>query len=414
MKFSRRMVVGAAALMAVTTVAGCAGSTTASSSDLQFVTDKSWDFEKFSAVSKDDIDVSLDPAYYADQNAFQAFIKQSFRSNKAPGLFTWHTGSSLEDLVSEGLVAETTDIWEKAVADGDISESVRDLYTIDGKQYCTPISVDDWVMYYDKRTFSDLGLEVPTTWDEMMTVSDTLVDAGIAPFWNSGGNPWAFVWFQILTAGTDVELYNDLMSGDAKFTDPEVVEVMNVWLDMKEKGYFSDPGSKTPGETQIKDQEVAMIPFGTWYASTLDTVGLESGTDWGVFPIPNVNPDQEVTPVAIETAPACVPEKSAQRELGLEYSEWWMGTEAQTAWSEQQGNLPFNPKATAATEEFQKIGEEYTDPKYTFYLRYYEAAPAPILTSSLDEFTGFMTNPGDPMPYLEGIQKVADEYWSEH
>ncbi|PCE15610.1 hypothetical protein AUC47_12050 [Microbacterium sp. SZ1] len=176
------MIVATAALVTVASVAGCAGSTAGSSTDLQFVTDKSWDFEKFSAVSKDDIDVSLDPAYYADQNAFQAFIKQSFRSNKAPGLFTWHTGSSLEDLVSEGLVAETTDIWEKAVADGDISESVKDLYTIDGKQYCTPISVDDWVMYYDKRTFSELGLEVPTTWDEMMTVADTLVDAGIAPF----------------------------------------------------------------------------------------------------------------------------------------------------------------------------------------------------------------------------------------
>jgi multiple sugar transport system substrate-binding protein len=25
-----------------------------------------------------------------------------------------------------------------------------------------------------------------------------------------------------------------------------------------------------------------------------------------------------------------------------------------------------------------------------------------------------MTNPGDPMPYLEGIQRVADEYWSEN
>ncbi len=413
MKLSRKAATGAAALIIVASVAGCS-SPSASSNELTFVTDKSWDFEKFSAVSKDDMDVALDPAYYADVNAFQAFIKQSFRSNKAPGLFTWHTGSSLEDLVAEGLVAETTDIWDKAIADGNISESVKDLYTIDGAQYCTPISVDNWVMYYDKRTFADLGLEVPTTWDEMMTTADTLVDAGVAPFWNSGGNPWAFVWFQILTAGTDVDLYNALIAGEAKFTDPEIVEVMNIWLDMKENGYFTDPGSKTPAETQIKDQEVAMIPFGTWYSSTLDTVGLESGTDWGVFPIPNVNPEQETTPVAIETAPACVPEKSAQRDLGLEYSEWWMGTTAQTAWSEQQGNLPFNPNATAGTEEFQKIGQEYADPKYEFYLRYYEAAPAPILTASLDEFTGFMTNPGDPMPFLEGIQRVADEYWSEN
>lgn len=415
MRRARRSLAAIAAFAAVTFgAAGCAGSPQpqATTGELTFITDKSWDFDAFSDVSKDAIDISLDSTHYADLNAFEAFVKQSLRSNKAPGLFTWHTGSQLQELVDAGLVAETTDLWDAAIENGDVAESVRDFYTVDGKQYCTPISVDSWVMYYDKRTFEEYGLEVPTTWDEMMDVADTLVDEGVAPFWNSSGNPWAFVWFQILTAGTDLGLYNDLVSGEADFTDPAVVDVMNQWLDMKQKGYFTDPGSKTPAETQFKDQQVAMIPFGTWYASTLDTVGLKPGEDWGVFPIPNVNPDQETTPVATETAPVCVPEKSPEKTLGMTYSEWWMGAEAQTAWSKQQNNLPFNPHASANTEEFTSIGEEYTDPKYEFYLRYYEAAPAPILTASLDQFTGFMTNPGDPMPFLEGIQSVADEYWA--
>ncbi|PJJ71353.1 multiple sugar transport system substrate-binding protein [Diaminobutyricimonas aerilata] len=404
----------AALAVAGVVLAGCAGSgpSDATTGDLTFINDKTWDFKKFSKVSEEDIDVKLVPTSYADQEAFQAFVKQSFRTNKSPGLFTWHTGGQLEELVAEDLVAETTDIWTEAIENGDVAESVRDLYTIDGKQYCTPISVDDWVMYYDKRTFSDLGLEPPTNWDELMDVADALVDGGVAPFWNSSGNPWAFVWFQILTAGTDLELYHDLTTGEASFTDPRVVDIMNTWLDMKKKGYFTDPGSKVAAETQMKDQQVAMIPFGTWYASTLDTVGLKSGEDWGVFPIPNVNPEQAVTPVAIETAPACVAETSNQKALGLEYSKWWMSTEAQTAWSEQQGNLPYNPHAEASTEEFKAIGEEFAKPDYEFYLRYYEAAPAPILTASLDQFTGFMTNPGDPTPYLEGIEKVAAEHWA--
>ncbi|WP_221584782.1 ABC transporter substrate-binding protein [Microbacterium sp. G2-8] len=417
MRNARRRLVAVAATAAMAFgAAGCAGSSgsQATTGELTFVTDKSWDFDAFSKVSDEAIDISLDSTHYADVNAFEAFVKQSLRSNKAPGLFTWHTGGKLEDLVEAGVVAETTELWDAAIADGEVAESVRDFYTVDGKQYCTPISVDSWVMYYDKRTFEEHGLEVPTTWDEMMSVADVLVDEGVAPFWNSSGNPWAFVWFQILLAGTDVDLYEDLVSGEASFTDPEVVEVMDIWLDMKEKGYFSDPGSKTPGETQMKDQQVAMMPFGTWYASTLDTVGLEAGTDWGAFPIPNVNADQEVTPVATETAPACVPEKSDEKELGLEYSEWWMGAEAQTAWSEQQGNLPYNPTAEASSDEFAAIGDEYAGDGYQFYLRYYEAVPAEILTASLDQFTGFMTNPGDPMPYLEGIERVADEYWADH
>lgn len=402
-------------LVASVSMAGCstARPSDATTGELIFVNDKPWDFDKFSPISEEAIDVSLNSTTYADQNAFQAFVKQSFRTDRSPGLFTWYTGNQLAELVAEGLVAETSDIWSAAVDSGYVAESVRDLYTVDGKQYCTPITVDDWVMYYDMRTFEKYGLTPPTTWDEMIDVADVLVDNGIPPFFNSSGNPWAFVWFQILTAGTDLSLYQDLTTGDASFTDPRVVDIMNTWLDMKEKGYFTDPGSKIADATQMKDQQVAMIPSGTWFASSLVTVGLTGGEDWGVFPIPNVNPNQTTTPVAIETAPACVAENSNQKKLGLAYSAWWMTPEAQTAWSEQEGNLPYNPKSTATTEEFKAISEEFADPSYEFYLRYYEAAPTPILTASLDQFTGFMTNPGDPMPYLEGIQRVAEDYWAD-
>jgi len=412
----------ALAVAASFVLSSCSSSTPSSSTTagvstdtLNFVNDKSWDFKSFSQVSQADIKVSLNSSTYADQPAFQAFVKQSFRTNKSPGLFTWHTGTQLKELVDQNLVADTSSIWTEAIANGQIAASVKDLYTINGKQYCTPISVDDWVMYYDKKTFAKYGLTPPTTWAEMMSDAAVLKKNGIAPFWSSGGNPWAFVWFQILVAGTDLQLFKDLSTGKASYTDPKVVSIMNTWLDMEKKGYFSDPGSKTAPETQMKDGKLAMIPFGTWYASTIDQVGLKPGTDWGVFTIPNVNPAQAKTPVAIETAPACVAENSSQKDLGLKYSAWWMTSDAQTAWSKQQNNLPYNPKATAATQTFVDAGKEIANnDKYETYLRYYEATPKVILTTALDGFTGFMTNPGDPTTYLQGIQKVADTYWASN
>jgi multiple sugar transport system substrate-binding protein len=413
-KIRRLIPVVAMALAASALLVSCTSSTTsgATTGTLNFVNDKSWDFKAFSKVSQKDIKVSLNSSTYADQPAFQAFVKQSFRTNKSPGLFTWHTGDQLDQLVKQNLVADTSSIWKKAIANGQIDKSVEDLYTIGGKQYCTPISVDDWVMYYDKKTFAKYGLSAPKTWTEMMADAAVLKKNGIAPFWSSGGDPWAFVWFQILVAGTDLQLYKDLSTGKASYTDPRVVKIMNVWLDMEKKGYFSDPGSKTAPETQMKDGKLAMIPFGTWYASTIDQVGLKPGTDWGVFTIPAVNPSQAKTPVAIETAPACVAQNSSQKALGLKYSAWWMTAQAQTSWSKQQNNLPYNPKATAATQTFVDAGKELATPgKYVTYLRYYEATPQVILTEALDEFTGFMTNPGDPEKYLAGIQKVAATYW---
>jgi multiple sugar transport system substrate-binding protein len=426
MKYRRALAATALLAAASLTATACSSSAKAPSSTgsssaarptgtLNFVNDKSWDFKAFSQVSQADIGISLNPSTYADQNAFQAFVKQSFRTNKAPGLFTWHTGGQLQELVDQNLVVETTSLWDQAIAQGEVNPTVRDLYTINGKQYCTPISVDDWVMYYDKKMFAQYDIKPPTTWAEMMQAADTLKSHGIAPFWSSGGNPWAFVWFQIILAGTDLQLYKDLSTGKASYTDPRVVAVMNTWLGMEQKGYFSDPGSKTQPEEQMKSGKLAMIPFGTWYASTLETAGLKNGTDWGVFTIPAVNPGQGKTPVAIETAPACVAAKSDQKDLGMAYSAWWMTSQAQTAWSKQQGNLPFNPKAQASTQTFADAGKELADTnKYETYLRYYEATPTPVLTTALDQFTGFMTNPGDPTKYLQGIQDEAASYWAKH
>lgn len=401
-----------AALGGALTSCSSGSSSNASTGKLNFANDKNWNFAALSDLSNKDIQISLDPKTYLPEAAYTAFVKQSLRTSQAPGMFTWHTGDQLKQLVDQNLVADTSSIWQKAVADGDVSSTIKDLYTVNGKQYCTPISVDDWVMYYDKATFAKYNLAPPKTWDDMMKDAAVLKSHGVSPFWSAGGT-WSFVWFQVLLAGTDLQLYKDLSSGKASYTDPRVVSVMNQWLEMEKEGYFSDPGSKTAPATQMKDGDVAMIPYGTWFSTTLEQVGLKNGTDWGVFTIPTVKSQGGTDPVAIETSATCATEHSSQRDLGLKYSQWWMGADAQTAWSKQQGNLPFNPKAQASTATFQDLGKELSDTsKYEFYVRYYDATPTPILTAALDEFTGFMTNPGDPTKYLQGIQSAADTYWA--
>ncbi|MEU6321282.1 extracellular solute-binding protein [Streptomyces sp. NPDC047009] len=411
----RKLLASVAVLTALCgTLTSCSSGTSANASagKLNFANDKSWNFKDLSNLSNKDIHVKLESQSYLPETAYTAFVKQSLRTSEAPGMFTWHTGEQLKQLVDQNLVMDTSSIWAKAIANGDVSPTLRDLYTVNGKQYCTPIGVDDWVMYYDKATFAKYHLTPPKTWNDMMKDATVLKSHGVSPFWSSGGT-WSFVWFQVLLAGTDLQLYQDLATGKASYTDPRVVAVMNQWLQMEKAGYFSDPGSKTAPATQMKDGHVAMIPYGTWFASTLEQVGLKNGTDWGVFTIPTVKAQAGANPVAIETSATCATKHSTQRDLGLKYSQWWMGADAQTAWSKLQGNLPFNPKAQASTPTFQDLGKELSVPKkYEFYVRYYDTTPTPILTTALNQFTGFMTNPGNPAPYLQGIQSAASTYWA--
>lgn len=419
---SRRTIAAAAAglLLGTLALAGCSGDSGSGDADgevtgtLNFYTDKAaWkpDFESLNEVSGEAVDITLKTTGYSDANQYDAFIKQSFRTDKSPGLFTWHTGDSLKQLVDEGLVAETTDIWTKAVDEGWVSEDLRDSYTFDDKQYCVPMNIAYWIMFYNKAAFADNGIEVPTSWDELNDAAETLKDAGVTPYYQTS-TLFTFQWFQHLVASTDPDLYAGLTTGEVKYTDPEIVDVMNLWLEEQEAGWFSDAGSTTDPAVGLKQGDYAMINFGTFFAGNLEGAGMTTD-DYGMFAIPAVSDDLDATPVAVESGPICTAENSKQRDLGLAYSEWWMSPDAQTAWNDAHGDVAFNPKAKVADPALAELGTEIAGDDYMLYDRFFEAMPTEIVTTAIEQFGAFNANPGDPVPFLEKIQATADKYWAE-
>lgn len=412
----------AAATTAGLLLAGCSSPGSGDTGDqpvtgtLDFFTNKAaWkpDFDELNKTSEPGAKITLNTTGYSDANQYDAFIKQSFRTDKSPGLFTWQTGPSLKELVDEKLVAETTDVWTEAVEQGWVTEDLRETYTYDGKQYCVPMNIAYWVMYYNKKIFTENDVAVPTTWPELDAAAGKLKAAGVTPYYQTS-TLFTFQWFQQLVAGTDPALYDGLATGEVKYTDPRIVAVMNEWLDEHKKGWFSDAGSNTDPANGLKQGDFAMINFGSFFNGSLDGAGMKSGEDYGFFVIPAKNPDLPATPVAVETGPICVAENSKQKALGLAYSKWWMAPEAQSAWSSARGDVPFNPKATVADKSLEELGKQVATDKYTLVERYYEATPTPILTVALEQFGAFNANPGDPMPVLEAIQAEADKYFAEN
>ena len=409
-----------AAVIAVAALTGCSGQSTttpsgeAATGTLNFYTDKAaWkpDFESLNKTSSEAVDITLKTTGYSDANQYDAFIKQAFRTNKSPGLFTWHTGDSLKQLVDEGLVAETTDIWTEAVAQGWVSEDLRKSYTFDGKQYCVPMNIAYWIMFYNKAEFAKNDIQVPTTWDELNAAAQKLKDAGVTPYYQTS-NLFTFQWFQHLVASSDPELYSGLATGKVKYTDPAIVKIMDIWLDEQKKGWFSDAGSTTDPAVGLKQGDYAMINFGTFFAGNLSGAGM-TPDGYGMFAIPAVNASLGTTPVAVESGPICTAENSPQRDLGLAYAKWWMSADAQTAWNAAHGDVAFNPKAKVSDPALAELGTKIAGDGFSLYDRFFEAMPTEIVTTAIEQFGAFNANPGDPMPFLEKIQATADKYWAE-
>ena len=51
-----------------------------------------------------------------------------------------------------------------------------------GQVYGVPFAIQVLQMYYNKAIFAELGLEVPTTWDEFIAVNEAIAARGIFPW----------------------------------------------------------------------------------------------------------------------------------------------------------------------------------------------------------------------------------------
>lgn len=384
---------------------------------LSFYTDKAaWEpsFEVMNKASSSS-NLTLKFTGYSDPTAYSSFIKQAFRTKKIPDLFTWHTGSQMQELVDQNLVAETGDLWTKAEADKLVIAGLKDNYTFGSKQYGVPLNVAYWAMYYNMKVFAKYNLKVPKTWDDLMKVCDTLLANGVTPF-HQMDFIFEFVWFQLLLIGESPETYRKLQTGEAKYTDPEVVKIAKVWGQMIDKKYFCDPGIKTDPQTLLNTGQVAMAYFGSFFTGQLTAAGAKSGVDYGIFFPPNFNPETKRPQMVVETGPMLVGKGSEHEAAGLAYSQWWFSDEAQKAWSTSRGDVSFNPNVPVSDPELSKLVKQINDPANNVELqkRYLEATPLPIYTTETEVFGKFTTTGGDPMPALEALQKAADEYWAAH
>lgn len=388
------------------------GSSGAAAAQLQFSTDKaSWqpDFEAMNAVSSAAGKSTLAVTGYSDAPQYDAFIKQGFQTDQKPSLFTWHTGDQLKALVDQGLIAETTDLWKKATADGDVPAGLIDNYTYNGKQYCVPLNVAYWTMYYNKKIFADNNLQVPKTWADFTKVADTLVAKGITPI-QQMNIIFEFVWFQAILAGSDPAAYEGLQTGATKYTDAPVVNTMKTWFEMQNKKYFNDPGVSTDPQTLLKTGKVAMAYFGSFFTGQLTSVGMKSDTDYGVFALPSVDPSVKQQMI-VETGPLCVGKGSANEQAAMDYSAWWMTEGAQNAWSTKRGDVSFNPKVKPADPALAGLLAGQAD--WQVQKRWLEATPNDIYTVASPALSEWVTNPtADAGPMLQKIQTAADTYWA--
>jgi raffinose/stachyose/melibiose transport system substrate-binding protein len=173
------------------------------------------------------------------------------------------------------------------------------LGLVGGKLYSIPNEVETLVLYYNKTLFTDKGWTPPTTMDELMTLAQTINDAGIIPFahcnkeWRPS-NEWFVGEFMNQVAGPD-KVYAAL-TNTGKFTDPAFVEAITDLNTMQQNGWFMGGLDRyyttltADADTAFAEGKAAMKIEGTWWMQDGPTYfGSDAGNDndWDWVPVPS-------------------------------------------------------------------------------------------------------------------------------
>lgn len=230
----RRRGVVAALVLAVMAVPACGGSDDTEGGAVVDV------FGSLSDADVDAFEASVAPfeartgidVRYVGSADFEADLLERLRRGDPPAVALLPQPGLLLELVDEGFALP----WTGGLADvasSDVDERLVDLVSVGDQQFGAWYSLNlKSLVWYSPKVFELRGLEVPTSWDELMALTAGLVDNVLTP-WCIGVRDgpvtgWvATDWVEDLVLrfeGPDV--YDDWVAHRIPFDDPAIVDAV--------------------------------------------------------------------------------------------------------------------------------------------------------------------------------------------
>lgn len=228
--------------------------------------------------------------------------------------------------------------------------SAMEAFQFNGATYGLPETQTFPMMFYRKDILKELGLEVPTTWDEVKVVMTVLsknqMEIGMLP----GENIFAMILYQ-----NGGEYYNEDASRSALDSD----EAINAFKEYCEfyTDYKLDQSTVVDERFRLGECPIIIADY-TLYnnlqVSAPDIKGL-----WGMAPVPGVaGEDGTIDNTVGSTGQACIMmQDNADHEASWEFLKWWTSAETQIEYGREMESLMGSAAriATANIEAFEAL-----------------------------------------------------------
>lgn len=198
--------------------------------------------DEFEAANPD-IDIVADCVL---NDSYKEKIRVLVSTDALPDVFFSWSGVFGENLTHSGRVLALDDVmardseWSSQIVEGQWAP-----FNYNGKQYGAPWSMDGKAFFYNVDVFNELGIEIPTTLNELYAVCEKLKENGYDEPISAGFSaPWAVSHYlgTICQRVVDPEVLAKDYTGGGDFSDPAYIEALNIFKKLGEY-MTSDPCS---------------------------------------------------------------------------------------------------------------------------------------------------------------------------
>jgi len=240
-----------------------------------------------------DITVKLDPVPQGTEG--DNLIKTRLSTGSSDDVFYYNSGSLFQALDPDSTLVDLSDqSWVK-----DLTSDFKTVVSTKKGLYGAPFgSSFAGGVLYNIKVYDQLGLKIPTTWDEFMSNSEKIKAAGIVPIVQTYGDTWTSQLFVLAdfanVSAQDKNWATKYTENKAKFANPPALEGFQRLQQTFDAGLFNkDYASATnaDGLKMLATGEAAQYPMLTTVIATVQQNNPTNVNDIGYFALPANNAD---------------------------------------------------------------------------------------------------------------------------
>lgn len=278
------------------------------------------------------------------------------RGNNPPDIAGMPSLTKFQDFAQQGKLVKLDSFFDMNQLKQNYSQSWIDFGSVNGNLYAVfPKANTKGTIWYSPKQFQSENLTIPKTWDDLISLSNSLAGSGKYP-WAMGvesgassGWPAADWVDQIYLSLNGPDMYDKWVAHKIPWTDSSIKNAFQMFGQIVHGNHYINGAPQSVLATNFQD--ASYLPFGNpakaymYYLGdftegfiTKQFSGIQAGTDFGFFNFPTLTQQYAGAVTGGADIMAAFKDNDGTRQ----YMQFISSTEAQSIWPQRGGATSVN------------------------------------------------------------------------